>query len=240
MADVVRDRVVVVSVVSFGESDAVVRCFGRDTGRFSGFARGARASRKRFPGLQAPALATAAFKERRGSDLKDLVEVDIDTRLMNLGFDLRAFGFCGYVAELVERFVPEGAPQPELWDVVSATLAGIAGRGPRAVILRAFELQLLNTLGVLPDLSGVDGDPGADCVAYDPVSCRLLAHADAQSVPFSDNARQAALFLLAGDAEAAASLDVDDLVLREVSRLFAHWLKRQNVHLKSLDVLRLL
>lgn len=235
---VVRDGVFVVSVASFGESDVIVRCFGRDTGRFSGFARGARASRKRFPGLQAPALAQAAFKNRRGTDLKDLVELDIDTRLMNLGSDLRAWGFCGYVAELVERFLPELAPQPEFYDVVESTVAVLAARGARAVVLRAFELQLLSTLGVLPDLSGVDDDPGEPCVAYDAVRGHLLAHADSQSVPFSDHARQAAIFLLQGNAEDAVSLDVDEVVLRDVSRIFAGWLKRQNVNLRSLEVLR--
>lgn len=241
MSEVERDVVVVSGVHPYGESDAVVRCFARERGRMGGFARGARASRKRFPGLQAPALATATFKVRRGNDgfgLVDLVDIDVDTRLMDLGSDLRAFGFCGYVAELIERFLPEGAPQPELFDVVEDTLTTLAKHGARAAVLRAFELQLLNCLGVLPDLSGVVDDPGAPCVAYDPVRGHLLAHGDAESLGFSDDARQAALFLLSGNAGAAVTLSIDDVVLREVSRLFAAWLRRQSVRLKSIEVLR--
>lgn len=244
MVEAVSDDVVVTGVVAYGEADVVVRCFSRSFGRVSCFARGARASRKRFPGLQAPSFARATFAERRGSDLKDLKELDVDTRLMDVGADLRVFGFCGYVCELLERFIPEGAPQPELFVVVDDTLTTLARRGAKAAVLRAFELQLLNTLGVLPDLSGVVDDPGAACVAYDPVRGHLLAHGDAGCLPFSDHARQAALFLLQGGAEDAVALSaegaVDDEVLREVARLFSSWLKRQNVTLRSLEVLRAL
>ena len=240
--EVHSDDIVIVGVVSFGDNDAIVRCFARNAGRVSAFARGARSSRKRFPGLQAPAFAKATWKSRAGSELMLLTELDIDTRLMNLGQDLRAFGFCGYVAELVERFVPQGAPQPELFDILTATMGALALHGPRAVVLRAFELHLLNVLGVLPDLSlsGVVDDPGGACTAYDPGRGVLLAHPTAQSVDFSDDARQAAGFLLQGDAVAAVSLSVDDEVLRQVSRLFSSWLRRQNVKLRSLAVLRAL
>ncbi len=240
MAEVVSDDVVVTGVVAYGEADVIVRCFSRSHGRISCFARGARASRKRFPGLQAPSFARATFAERRGSDLKDLKELDVDTRLMDVGSNLRVFGFCGYTCELLERFIPEGAPQPELFVMVDDTLSTLAKHGARAPVLRAFELQLLNTLGVLPDLSSVVDDPGLPCTAYDPVSGHLLAHGDTGALPFSDHARQAALFLLQGGAREAAALDVDDEVLREVAKLFSSWLKRQNVTLKSLEVLRAL
>ncbi|MDP2344827.1 MAG: DNA repair protein RecO [Deltaproteobacteria bacterium] len=235
---IMSDDVVIAGVVSFGDSDVVVRCFARDAGRVSAFARGARASRKRFPGLQAPAFGRATWKSRAGSDMLQLVELDVDTRLMDLGSDLRAFGFCGYVAELIERFVPEGAPQPELFDVVTDTMSTIAQHGARAVVLRAFELQLLNVLGVLPDLGDVVDDPGAPCVAYDPVRGHLLARPGPQTLDFADDARQAALFLLQGDARSVLTLSVDDEVLRQVSRLFSSWLRRQNVRLRSLEVLR--
>ena len=238
MADVFADDVVIAGVVAYGEADAVVRCFGRTHGRFSSFARGARSSRRRFPGLMAPALGKAILKPRRGTDMLDLQELDTDTRLMALGGNLRAWGFAGYVIELVERFVPDGAPLPELFDIVVDTLVGLGVHGPKAAILRAFELRLLNELGVLPDLSDVSDDPGLPATAYDPGRGHLLAHATSGSVVFGDAARQASLFLLDSSADDAVTLPVDDDVLREVSRIFSGWLRRQGVALRSLDVLR--
>lgn len=239
MAEPESGDVVVCGVIPYGDADCVVRLLGRERGRFSAFARGARASKRRFPGLMAPALGRAIVKSRRG-DMLDLQELDIDSRLMALASDLRAWGFAGYVVELVERFVPDGAPVPDFYGVVVDTLLGLARHGGRAAILRAFELRLLDELGVLPDLSEASDDPGLPVVAYDPQRGHLLAHEGPGAVPFSDDARQAALFLLGSDADDAIALPVDDVVLREASQLFSHWLRRQGVALRSLEVLRAL
>jgi recombinational DNA repair protein (RecF pathway) len=236
----VVDDVIVCSVVAFGDSDAVVRCFARDAGRTSAFARGARASKRRFPGLTAPALGRATWRPRRGSDMLDLAELDVDTRLLGLGSDLRGWAFAGYVVELVERVLPEGAPQPEFFDVVVRTLVSLARpQGTKAKALRAFELELLATLGVLPDLSDVVDDPGEACVAYDPVAGHLLAHGAPGALAFSEDARRAAIALLdVGGANDGEGDDVDEALLREVAVLFSSWLRRQAIELRSLDVLR--
>ena len=239
----VADDVVVCGVVPFGDSDAVVRCFARHAGRTGAFARGARASKRRFPGLTAPALGRALWRPRRGSDLLDLAELDVDTRLSGLGGDLRAWAFSGYVVELVERVLPEGAPQPEFFDVVVRTLVALARGGDgSATVLRAFELQLLATLGVLPDLTGVVDEPGAPSVAYDPVAGHLLAHGAPGALAFSNDARRAAIALLDADADdvvdVRAAVVIDDALLREVTVLFSSWLRRQAIELRSIEVLR--
>lgn len=237
MADAEGCDVVVCGVIPYGEADCVVRLLTSARGRVSAFARGARASRRRFPGLMAPALGRAMLAPRRG-DMLDLRELDVDSQLMALATDLRAWGFAGYVVELAERFIPEGAPLPDFFAVVKDTLRGLARHGGKAAILRAFELRLLDELGVLPDLSDAVDDPGLPVVAYDPARGHLLAHEQGGAIPFSDDARQAALFLLQSDADAAVTLHVDDAVLREASLLFGHWLRRQGVTLRSLEVLR--
>ncbi len=237
MAEPQSEDVVVCGLIPYGDADCVVRLLGRDHGRMSAFARGARASKRRFPGLMAPALGRAMTKSRRG-DVRELVDLDVDARLMSLASDLRAWGFAGYVVELVERFIPEAAPVPEFFVVVEDTLRGLSCLGGRAAILRAFELRLLDELGVLPDLGEATDDPGMPVVAFDPQRGHLLAHESPGAVPFSDDARQAAQLLLGSGADDAASLPVDDVVLRETSQLFGHWLRRQHVTLRSLEVLR--
>lgn len=230
---------VVCGVIPYADADCVVRMLGRERGRFSAFARGARASKRRFPGLMAPALGHAIVKRRHG-DMLDLVEIDVDSQLMALASDLKAWSFAGYVVELVERFVPEGAPVPGSFAVVKDTLLWLASHGGRAAILRAFELRLLDELGVLPDLGDATDDPSLPVVAYDPQRGHLLAHEAPGAVPFSEDARQAAMFLLGSDADDALALLVDDAVMREASQLFAHWLRRQGVALRSVEVLRAL
>jgi DNA repair protein RecO (recombination protein O) len=234
------DDVVVCGVVPYGDTDAIVRCFAREAGLVGAFARGARASKRRFAGLTVPVLGRVQWRPRRSGDLLELLDLDVDTRLATLGHDLRAWSFAGYVVELVERILPDGAPQPEFFDVVVSTLTTLAQPTTalqKSLALRALELQLLATLGVLPDLSGAADNPGEDVVAYDPTSGHLLAQPGPGSLPFGEHARKAAQDLL-DRRHRAPGPDIDEQVLRDVAVLFGAWLRRHPVELRSVEVLR--
>lgn len=61
--------------------------------------------------------------------------------------------FAGYHAnELLLRLQARQDPHPPLFDAYADTLAALAARGDEATALRAFELLLLRTTGLLPDL----------------------------------------------------------------------------------------
>jgi recombinational DNA repair protein (RecF pathway) len=178
-----------------------VRLFSRDRGRVGTFARGAKKSKKRYPGLMAPGLGNARMKERRG-DLLALEELDVDPVLLSLGNDLRALGHASYLVELLERLLPEAEPQPDVFDLVKHALILIATKGPSAALLRSLELKLLQMLGWLPDIArGEDGGAGLD-----------------------DDAQRIAVQLLMTPIDELP--DVDDATLRSVARIFASHLRR--------------
>jgi DNA repair protein RecO len=195
------DPAIVTSVIAYGEADVVARLFTRDRGRVGAFARGARKSRKRYPGLAAPARGDARLKERHGADLLTLEELDVDPGVLALGGDLRALGHASYLCELVERMLPEHEPQPEVFAIVDCAIDRIAKLGASALLLRAVELKLLLHAGYLPDL------------------------ADGAVLDLADDARRAAQSLV--DAELDALPALDDAMLRSVARIFAAHLRRQ-------------
>lgn len=198
-----HDDVIVTSVMPYGESDLVVRLITRTRGRVGAFARHARASRRRFPGLSAPALGRALFEERHGAELLHLQELDVEPALLALAHDLRGWGHAAYVVELVERLTPPAEPAPELFHLVRAALMTLASGGPSPVLLRAVELKLLRELGYLPDLADADGG----------------------ALELSEEARRmATALLLAEDLAALPSVEHD--VLRQVARIFAAHLRQ--------------
>ena len=68
---------IVLRAVNYGEADRIVTLFGRDTGRLSALARGARKSQRRFAGgLSLCALGSAAIRERAGAELVTLERFD--------------------------------------------------------------------------------------------------------------------------------------------------------------------
>lgn len=228
-----QDDVVVTGLVPYRDADLVVHLLVRDAGRIGAFARGAQRSKKRFPGLCAPALGRARLRERRGAELWELVELDVDPGVLALASDPRALGHAAYLVELCERLLPEAEPSPEVFDLLVAAFREVSARGARTALLRAFELQLLRHLGWLPDLQGLAGP----AVAWDAESGRLLTGAAPGSVPFPEDARVAALALL--QASLSALPDVGNGTLRAVSRVFASTLARHLTRpLKSVEFLR--
>ena len=126
-----------------------------------------------------------------------------------------------------ERTLPEADPDVATFDLVAHVLTRIAHRGPDATLLRAFELQLLQHAGLLLDLTHVDGAGGV-CVAYDARAGMLRADETAGSVPFSEEARAAAVALSQCRIDDDSALpDIDDATLRIVSRIFALHLRAQ-------------
>jgi DNA repair protein RecO (recombination protein O) len=218
------DDVLVCSVVPYRDHDAVVRLFTRSHGRVGAFARGAQKSRKRFPALSAPGIGRASLKTRSG-DLMELVELDPDPCVLGLAADLRALGHASYVVELCERLLPEADPAADVFELARTAVVGIAARGADAVLLRAFELKLLHRTGHLPDLAT---DDGGRCRAYDPLSGRFLSAdgtggAPMGALPFSDEARRAAVELLHASLDALPVLE--PAIAREAGRLFASHLR---------------
>ncbi|MBI1946977.1 MAG: DNA repair protein RecO [Deltaproteobacteria bacterium] len=227
-----RDDVVVCGLVPYGDADLVVRLLVREQGRLGAFARGAKRSRRRFPALSAPALGRAALRERRASELWELTELDVDPVVLGLAADVRALGHAAYLTELCERLLPEAEPNPDVFELLASALRGVAIRGARTELLRAFELQLLRQLGWLPELH-IEGA----ATAYDVEAGRLVTTSRAGAVPFSEAARAAALALLAAPLDALPAFDAD--TLRGVSRLFgATWARHVGRPLKSAAFLR--
>lgn len=87
--------------------------------------------------------------------------------------------FAGYHAnELLLRLQARQDPHPALFDAYADTLAALAARGDEATALRAFELVLLRTTGVLPDL----GLETQTATPLDPAA-RFTLHPEAGVLP---------------------------------------------------------
>jgi len=144
---------VVLRAVNYGESDRIVTLFGRDTGRLSALARGARKSQRRFAGgLSLCALGTAAIRERAGAELVTLERFDVTESYPALGSDVARMAHAAYAAELVGKLCAPRQVEPAVFDWLTAFLRLLDGDGASAERLRVFEIGLLSGLGFGPVL----------------------------------------------------------------------------------------
>ena len=144
---------IVLRAVNYGEADRIVTLLGRDTGRVSALARGARKSQRRFAGgLSLCALGTAALRERPGADLATLERFDATESYPALGSDVARMAHAAYAAELVGKLCAPHQVEPAAFDWMAAFLRLLDREGASAERLRVFEIGLLAGLGFGPVL----------------------------------------------------------------------------------------
>lgn len=206
---------IVLRTVDYGESDRVVTFLSREWGKVSAFARGARASRRRFGGALEPfTLLAAEVRGRAGSDLLGLETTAVLRGFGNIRGDLARIACAAYAAELARELVRDHEPHEDLFELLVAYLEELDGAPARPAALRAFELGALGAAGLAPRLDacarcGEELDPGGRALRFDPGQGGVLCGACGATAPaapvLSRAAVEAMARLQAGGLTAAAA-----------------------------------
>ena len=88
-----------------------------------------------------------------GRNYYELDRADAVTSYYGIGEDLDRYEAAAYALELTEKVVPEGLPQPQIFDLLITFLEELEHRKRKhETLLLAFEVKLLDLLGVFPEL----------------------------------------------------------------------------------------
>ena len=142
------------------DTSLVVHWLTPQFGRIATVARGARRPKSPLAGrLDLFVEARLSFRRNRRSDLHTLSEVEPVARHPLLASDLDRLEVAAYAVSLIELVTEPEAPVPELAALMADLLAYLDRHpaSPRAVY--AFELRLLASQGLEPDLTDSDLDP---------------------------------------------------------------------------------
>jgi DNA repair protein RecO (recombination protein O) len=164
---------VVLRVVDYGEADRVVTLLTEERGKVSAFARGARASRKRFGGALEPfTLLSMEARERRGSDLLGLDSVSVTRGFGAIRTDLARIACAGYACDLARELVRDSERHPDLFALLLRYLDRLDRAAAEPSALRGYELGALQAVGLMPRLTGCVGCgtplEGQESVTFDP------------------------------------------------------------------------
>ncbi len=152
----VKDQAFIISKTDFGESDLIITLFSLSRGRVSAIGKGAKRSRRRFPG-SLEIFSRVAFS---GFIKHPLALTRIDECLLlepylGLQESLRCFYSGCYFLEIVNRCSPERQANPELFKLLDEIFAFLAGGGRQSNFncrIRLFELQMIALMGFKPRL----------------------------------------------------------------------------------------
>ena len=120
----------VLRVIEFSETSAIVTLFTREFGKISGMAKGARRPKGPFEhALDLLAQCRIVFLRKSSGALDLLTEAKLERWFRPRGRDLASLYAGYYIAELLIELTHDYDPHLELYDAAVETLAGLACGG---------------------------------------------------------------------------------------------------------------
>jgi DNA repair protein RecO (recombination protein O) len=153
---------VVLRVWPLTETSLIVHWLTAGLGRLATVAKGARRDRSPFRGqLDLFYLADLSFARSRRSDLHTLREVKLLETHPGLRRDLALLQQASYCALLIEQTTETEAPLGALFDQFTRLLLALPKQPARPQTIFAFEIKLLDGLGLKPNLADTKLSAGA-------------------------------------------------------------------------------
>ena len=147
----VRTEGVVLRRKNFGETDRLLTLFTRKLGRVSVIAKAVRKPTSRKTGHVEPFMRSM-FLIAKGRNLHILTQAETIKAYFALREDLVGIGYGSYVVELMDAFTYEEGSNLTLYKLLISTLERLNRGDSPDVVLRYYELRLLEEVGFRPEL----------------------------------------------------------------------------------------
>jgi DNA repair protein RecO (recombination protein O) len=147
----VRVEAVVLRHSDWGEADRLLWLFTRELGKVRAIAKGARKLRSRKAGHLEP-FTRVALQLARGRDWWIVTQAETVDAFAPIHEELLQVGYASYVVELLDRFTYEEGENRLLYKLLADTLERLSQGQEANLVLRFYEIRLLDLLGYRPQL----------------------------------------------------------------------------------------
>ncbi|MFO8035855.1 MAG: DNA repair protein RecO [Anaerolineales bacterium] len=147
----IRTEGVILRRRDFGEKDRLLTIFTRKMGRVSVIAKGVRNPQSKKSG-HVEMFMRSSLLIAKGRNLHILTQAEVIDAYEPLRQSLAGIGYGSYVVELMDAFTYEEGANLPLYKLLVATLERLNKGNSPDVILRYYELRLLDHVGFRPEL----------------------------------------------------------------------------------------
>ncbi len=226
-----QTEAIVIKKTKLGEADTILTFFTPRLGKIQGFAKSLRKPKSKMAGhLELLTHSTVSFA--RGRNLDTIVGAQTVDTFLPLKNDLWLTS-CGlYIAELVHQFTAEHQENYGIFQLTLETLERLCRENNKELVLRYFELHLLESAGYRPQLR--------ECVGchktLEPITNYFSSSAGgmlcpdcALNHPFSSslslNAQKVLRLLQSNEYTHVSRVKIDNELARELEEVISDYLK---------------
>ena len=243
-----KTEAIVLKRIDLGEADSIVILYTPNLGKVRAVARGVRRPKSKLGG-HLDLLTQSSLLLAQGQTLDVISQGQTIESFLPLRNDLKQISRALYMAELVDQFTAEGAESYPVYNLLQTGLQWLCLAPDSEVVLRHFELQLLNHLGYRPELykclecnTPLTPQRNLFSAAGGGVICPDCACSEMATRPVSVDALKVMRFLLTSEPLSAGRLRMNQQVSREVEQLLRWYmryvLERDIKSIEFLDHLR--
>jgi DNA repair protein RecO (recombination protein O) len=226
-----QTEAIIIKKTKLGEADRILTLYTPDMGKIQAVARGVRRPKSKMAG-HLELLTHSQLSLARGRNLDTVTGAQTINSFLPLKNDLILSSYGLYIIELVNQFTPDQSEDETLFKLLLETLTNLCISDNLDLLLRYFELKLLEMTGYRPQLH--------ECVIchqlLSPVVnsfldnaggmlCPLCALKQPFSFEVSLNALKVLRFIQDNNLDTVIRLKINSSLARELEALTRHYLR---------------
>ncbi|MFC7372542.1 DNA repair protein RecO [Fictibacillus iocasae] len=149
---IIKAEGIVIKTIPYGESNSIVTLFTREAGKIGVMARGAKKTKSRLSSV-VQLFTYGMYVIQKGSGLGTLNQGEVLSSFRSIREDLVKTSYCAYICELLDKTAEENKRNPYLFEHVYQSLRLIDEGTDPEIITLLFEMKMLLTAGVKPQVS---------------------------------------------------------------------------------------
>jgi DNA repair protein RecO (recombination protein O) len=146
-----QTEAIIIKKTKLGEADTILTLYTPHLGKIQGFAKSLRKTKSKMAG-HLELLTHSQISLARGRNIDTLTGAQTINSFLPLKSDLELSSCALYATELVNQFAAADAEDYPIFQLLLATLKRLSQKDNSDLVLRYFELQLLNEVGYRPQL----------------------------------------------------------------------------------------
>ena len=226
-----QTEAIVIKKTRLGEADSILTFYTPHLGKIQGFAKSIRKPKSKMAG-HLELLTHSHVSLARGKNLDTITGSQTINSFLPLKSDLWLTS-CGlYIAELVNQFTAEHQENSMLFQLTLESLNHLCQAGNKDLVLRYFELHLLESVGYRPQLR--------ECVtchreleptdnSFSPnaggMLCPDCSHSQYLAYPLPVNTQKVLRLLQNSDFDNASRVKIDSVLAHELEEVISGYLK---------------
>jgi DNA repair protein RecO (recombination protein O) len=224
-----QTEAVIIKKTKLGEADSILTLYTPHLGKIQGFARSLRKPKSKMAG-HLELLTHSQIWLARGRNIDTITGAQTINSFMPLKTDLDLTSYALYATELINQFAADNVEDYPLFQLLVETLQNLSQGGDSDLILRYFELHLLDMVGYRPQLDKCVSCKSALKEAtnlFSPSAGGMLCPRCSQSqlaYPLSEKARKVLLLLQNSDYSTIKGLEVDRELSRQLEMVMRNYL----------------